>query len=154
MVAGSNPAGPTIGNHDQLDVFGGYLESVDSQNAGSREDRIAEAKTLALRIADLLAETPASDTVVLDIHERSSFADYFVICSGENERQLRAIANTVRERLADDLQYPRRVEGEPVSGWIVVDYGDVLVHVFDVDQREFYRLEDLWSDAVTVLAIQ
>lgn len=130
------------------------MDSVDSQTSRSREDRIGEAKRLALDIADLLAETPASNTVVLDIHERSSFADFFVICSGENERQLRAIANAVKERLAAHQQYPRRVEGEPVSGWIVVDYGDVLVHVFDVDQREFYRLEDLWSDAVTVLAIQ
>lgn len=130
------------------------MDSVDSQQSVSHADRIAEAKTLALAIADLLAETPASNSVVLDIHERSSFADFFVICSGENERQLRAIANAVRQRLAEKDQHPRRVEGEPVSGWIVVDYGDVVVHVFDVDQREFYRLEDLWSDAVTVLAIQ
>jgi ribosome-associated protein len=134
--------------------FGGYLDPVVSQNSVSHVDRVADAKALALKIADLLTETPASNTVVLDIHERSSFADFFVICSGENERQLRAIANTVRGRLAEEDQLPRRVEGESISGWIVVDYGDVLVHVFNVDQRDFYRLEELWSDAVTVLAIQ
>jgi ribosome-associated protein len=130
------------------------LDPVVSQNSVSHVDRVADAKALALKIADLLTETPASNTVVLDIHERSSFADFFVICSGENERQLRAIANTVRGRLAEEDQLPRRVEGESISGWIVVDYGDVLVHVFNVDQRDFYRLEELWSDAVTVLAIQ
>lgn len=115
---------------------------------------VAEARTLALQIADILTETPAANTVVLDISDRSSFADFFVICSGENERQLRAIANAVREQLSAENRYPRRVEGESISGWIVVDYGDVVVHVFDVGQREFYRLEELWSDAVTVLAIQ
>jgi ribosome-associated protein len=77
------------------------LDPVVSQNSVSHVDRVADAKALALKIADLLTETPASNTVVLDIHERSSFADFFVICSGENERQLRAIANTVRGRLAE-----------------------------------------------------
>ena len=120
----------------------------------SHAERVAEARTLGLHIAELLTDTPAANTVVLDISERSSFADFFVICSGENERQLRAIANSVRERLGDEDKYPRRTEGDSVSGWIVIDYADVVVHVFDVDQREFYRLEELWSDSVTVLAIQ
>jgi ribosome-associated protein len=120
----------------------------------SHAERVAEARTLALHIADLLTETPAADVIVLDISERSSFADFFVICSGENERQLRAIGNSVRERLGDEDRLPRRTEGDSVSGWIVIDYADVVVHVFDVDQRAFYRLEELWSDAVTVLAIQ
>jgi ribosome-associated protein len=135
-------------------LIGGCLDPVVSQKSVSHADRIADAKALALKIADLLTETPASNTVVLDIHERSSFADYFVICSGENERQVRAIANAVRGRLSDDDLLPRRVEGESVSGWIVVDYADVLVHIFNVDQRDFYRLEELWSDAATVLTIQ
>jgi ribosome-associated protein len=114
----------------------------------------ADTRGLALSIAETLTDTPAADTIVLDISGRSSFADFFVICSGENERQLRAIANAVRENLAADDRYPRRQEGEPTSGWIVLDYGDVVVHVFDADQREFYRLEELWADAITVLAIQ
>lgn len=121
----------------------------------SNADRISDAKNLALHVADILTEsTPAADTIVMDISDRSSFADYFVICSGENERQLRAIAGTVRDELASESTLPRRTEGESISGWIVVDYGDVIIHVFDVDQRSFYRLEELWSDSVTVLAIQ
>ena len=130
------------------------MENTTSDVVISHADRVAEARALALQIADLLTETPAANTVVLDISARSSFADFFVICSGENERQLRAIANAVRERMGAEGLLPRRIEGESVSGWIVVDYGDVVVHVFDVDQRAFYRLEELWSDAVTVLAIQ
>ena len=130
------------------------MENLTSDEIVSHAERVAEAKALALHIAELLTETPAANSVVLDISDRSSFADFFVICSGENERQLRAIASTVRERLADQGRLPRRTEGESISGWIVVDYGDVVVHVFDDRQRDFYRLEELWSDAITVLAIQ
>jgi ribosome-associated protein len=135
-------------------MVGVYLEPQIDQHPSSHDERVAEARALSLHIADILTDTPASDTVVLDISTRSSFADFFVISSGENERQLRAIANAVREHLADEGLYPRRSEGEFISGWIVLDYADVVVHVFDVDQRDFYRLEELWSDAVTVLAIQ
>jgi ribosome-associated protein len=77
-----------------------------------------------------------------------------VICSGENERQLRAIATAVRTKMAERDVHPRRSEGEPGAGWVLVDYADVIVHIFANSEREFYQLEDLWSDAVTVLAIQ
>ena len=111
-------------------------------------------RDLAMLIAETISETPAADTVVLDIHELSSFADYFVICSGENERQLRAIAETISLQLAERGVRPQRVEGTPAAGWIVMDYGDSIVHVFDVDQRGFYRLEALWQEAPTLLVIQ
>ncbi|MEA2523899.1 MAG: ribosome-associated protein [Thermomicrobiales bacterium] len=107
-----------------------------------------------MRIAEIIADTPAADTVVLDIQGLSSFADYFVICSGENERQLRAITEAISVRLAEDGVRPGRVEGTPASGWVVMDYGDAIVHVFDVDQRAFYRLEALWVEAPTLLVIQ
>jgi ribosome-associated protein len=89
----------------------------------------------ALLLADIISDTPARDTVVLDIHELSPFADYFVITAEAGIR-------------------PQRVEGGAASGWIVLDFGDVLVHIFSEDQREFYRLEDLWAEAPTLLAIQ
>ncbi|HEY7030909.1 MAG TPA: ribosome silencing factor [Thermomicrobiales bacterium] len=114
----------------------------------------AATRDLAVRIAEIIAESPAADTVVLDIHELSSFADYFVICSGENERQLRAIAETITTKLAEDGVRPHRVEGTPASGWVVMDYGDAIVHVFDADQRDYYRLEALWAEAPTLLVIQ
>jgi ribosome-associated protein len=113
-----------------------------------------DPRELALRIAEILADTPASDTLVLDIHELSSVADYFVICSGENERQLRAISNELLEKLGEHKVRPHRTEGSPQSGWIVLDYGDSIVHVFDVDQRSFYRLESLWSEAQTLIAME
>lgn len=114
---------------------------------------MVESRDLAVRIAEILSDTPASDTLVLDIHELSSIADYFVICSGENERQLRAISNSVLDKLSDERVRPRRTEGDPQSGWIVLDYGDSIVHVFDEELRDFYRLETLWSEAQTLVAM-
>lgn len=108
----------------------------------------------ALRIAEILAETPASDTVVLDIRALSSFADFFVICSGENERQLRAISEKLQEELREEEVRPQRVEGTPLSGWIVLDYNDSIVHVFDQELRDFYKMERLWAEAPRLLAIQ
>lgn len=113
-----------------------------------------QARELALKIADVIAETPAANTIVIDIHELSPLADYFVICSGENERQLRAIERTLVEDLAKAGIRPRRTEGDAASGWALLDYGDVVVHIFDSDLRSFYKLEDLWSEAPTLLSIQ
>lgn len=115
---------------------------------------LGTSRDLALRIAEILTDTPASNTLVLDIQGLSSFADYFVICSGENERQLRAITEEITEGLAVNGVKPERTEGNPASGWIVLDFGSAIVHVFDADQRAFYRLEALWAEAPTLLAIQ
>ena len=112
------------------------------------------SRELALRVADILAETPAANTVVLDIRELSSFADFFVICSGENERQLRAITEKLQEELREDGVRLQRLEGTPNSGWTVLDYNDVIVHVFDQELRDFYKMERLWAEAPRLLAIQ
>jgi ribosome-associated protein len=111
-------------------------------------------RDLALHIAELLADTPAADSLVLDVSELSSVADYFIICSAENERQLRAISNQLQEKLNNRGVRPHRTEGTPASGWIVLDYGDSIVHIFDVDQRAFYRLESLWAEAHTLVAME
>jgi ribosome-associated protein len=113
-----------------------------------------EGRARALLLADIISDTPAKDTVVLDIHELSPFADYFVITDGANERQLRAINRTVAEKMAEVGIRPERTEGAAPSGWIVLDFGDVLVHIFSEEQRDFYRLEDVWAEAPTLLAIQ
>jgi ribosome-associated protein len=108
----------------------------------------------ALLLADIISDTPARETVVLDIHELSPFADYFVITEGANERQLRAIIRAIAERMAEAGVRPQRTEGVPSSGWIVLDFEGVLVHIFSEELRQFYRLEDLWAEAPTLLAIQ
>ena len=117
-------------------------------------DEIADSRALAVTIADVIAESPAADTRVIDIHGLSTIADVFVICSGENERQLRAIVRSLTEDLAEQGQRPLRVEGDPASGWILLDFGDVIVHVFDAELRAFYDLEERWADAPVLLSIQ
>jgi ribosome-associated protein len=116
---------------------------------------VAASRALALQIADIIAEGPARDTLVLDIHGLTTISDFFVITSGENERQLRAIARDVRDELDKIGVRPNRAdEGSTASGWLLLDYGNVIIHILDVDQRSFYRLEELWSDAPTLLAIE
>ncbi len=117
-------------------------------------DPIQKSRELAVAIADVISESPASDTTVIDIHELSPIADFFVICSGENERQLRAITRMLLDDLGEQGIDPVRVEGEPVSGWILMDFEDVIVHIFDAELRAFYNLEERWADAQVLLSIQ
>jgi ribosome-associated protein len=92
---------------------------------------------------------------VLDIQQLSTISDYFVIASVDNIRQLRATAETIELEIRGehDLR-PDRREGQPESGWMVIDYPGVLVHLMTVEQREFYRLENLWAEAQRLLVIQ
>lgn len=115
------------------------------------EDNIRD---FAITIADVLADTPASHTRVLDIRGISSLADFFIICSGDNARQLRAILRQLTDDISSRDVRPQRVEGEATTGWILVDYSDVVVHIFDAELRQFYDLEELWQDATVLLEIQ
>lgn len=92
--------------------------------------------------------------MVLDIRERSIIADYFVICTGNNPRQIQAIASAVGDRLSELHQRSKGPEGDASTGWVLIDAGDVIVHVFGPMEREFYRLERLWSEASTALYLQ
>lgn len=108
-----------------------------------------------LAIAELAAvaaaDKKAIDLRVLDLHGTSSVTDYFVICSGNTDRQVKAIHDAVHERLKHELRLlPRRVEGLPEARWVLMDYFDVIVHVFVPEVREFYALERLWADATDV----
>ncbi len=86
--------------------------------------------------------------MVLDLQGISSFTDYFVICSGTSEPHLKAIAGEIEDRLKDEHGIRAvSVDGFPASQWIVLDYLQVIVHVFRQEKREFYSLEDLWGDA-------
>jgi ribosome-associated protein len=86
--------------------------------------------------------------VILDLRGISTFTDFFVICSGKSKPQLKAISGEIEERLKRDYgRSPTAVDGYPLSQWVVLDYADVLVHIFHESKRDFYSLEDLWSDA-------
>jgi ribosome-associated protein len=109
---------------------------------------------VARRIVDVAADRQAVDIVLLDIGQHASFADYFIICHGTSERQIKAIVDTVIEELEHEGEHALHVEGSPSSGWVLIDFGAVIVHVFAPDERQYYRLERLWQDAPTILRVQ
>jgi ribosome-associated protein len=92
----------------------------------------------------------ARDLVVLDVRATTSFTDYFVICTGTNSRQIQAIADEVEQKLKKQGEYPTSLEGYENAEWVLVDYGDFVVHIFSEKARTYYDLERLWRDAKTV----
>lgn len=102
-----------------------------------------ETRALAKKIMAILEEKKAADILALDISEISTLADYFILASAENVRQLDALEDAVEEGIRLELNK----EGEGDSGWILMDYKDIVVHLFTKEQREFYDLEKIWSDA-------
>ena len=117
------------------------------------EDTRLESLELARRVVDIVVEKMGSDVVLMEIGKLSNIADYFVICTGQTDRQLDAIVRDLRTQLKKEGHQPAGVEGKPSSGWVLLDCGDVVVHVFAPAKREYYRLERLWSDAKTILRV-
>ena len=113
-----------------------------------------EALEVAHRAVEAATEKQASDIVLLDARTVCSFADYFIICSGEVDRHIRTIYDEIEHALKKDGILPRHREGTVESGWLLLDYGDVIVHIFSVSEREYYRLDELWREAILVLRIQ
>ncbi len=91
--------------------------------------------------------------MVLDLRGSAPFADYFVICTGTTERQLHALESALSEQLAEEGVSALRTEGSPESGWVLADFGGVIVHLFSPERRSYYRLEQLWSGAKVVVRI-
>ncbi len=102
------------------------------------------------RIAEAALERKARDVVALDVKELTSFADAFVIASGSSDRQVNAIAEAVLEALAAAGERPLGVEGREEARWVLIDLGDLVVHVFLHEAREHYDLERLWGDAAVL----
>ena len=102
---------------------------------------------LARRAAELALTKQACEVVLLDLSKISSVCDYFVICHGESDVQVKAIVDAVDVGLKEMGARPWHIEGREARSWVLIDYVDVVVHVFATEVREFYRLEDLWADA-------
>jgi ribosome-associated protein len=94
------------------------------------------------------------DIHLLDIHENSILADYFVICSGTSVRMVKALIKDVEAEVKKEFGLNSRLEGEAMAGWILADYGTVIVHIFSPDRRDYYSLEELWAEAKTILRLQ
>jgi ribosome-associated protein len=92
----------------------------------------------------------AQDILVLDVREVSSFSDCFVLCSGTNSRQIQAIADEIEFQLKQLGEYPTSIEGYQNAAWVLIDYGDLVIHIFSEKARVYYDLERLWRDAKPV----
>ena len=101
-----------------------------------------EPKELADRIAKQLDEKKASDVAIINISQKASFADYFVLASGGSDRQMGALVEP-------EGIFPKNIEGKKTSGWILMDYGDVVVNVMTAEMREKYNIERIWGDCDT-----
>jgi ribosome-associated protein len=109
-----------------------------------------DARQMAKLCRDIALDKKALDPLLLDVRKISSVADYFLILSGTSEPHLKAISDEIGRKLRDAGVRPRHSAGYPQSRWVVMDYGDVLVHIFHPEMRERYGLEHLWGDAKRV----
>lgn len=106
-----------------------------------KEDRLVQM------IAEAALDEKASDLVILDVNKLTVIADYFVIASGRNTVQVKSIAEHVEKKLAEAGVFPTRREGQQEGKWIIMDYSSTILHIFRQEERDYYDLEKLWSDA-------
>ena len=108
---------------------------------------------LGHRIVELASDKKGEDIVLLRTAEVTSMADYFVICSGRSERQVHALGQAIVDQLREEGIRPLGTEGRGSARWVLLDYGSVIVHIFSPEERDFYRLEELWSNATQVVRV-
>jgi ribosome-associated protein len=114
-----------------------------------------ESEHLARQIVDLVTDKKGENIVLLDLREVTLFTDFFVIANANSDRQLNAIQESIRDEIKKQYQiYPLRVEGRGENGWILMDYGDVIVHLFLPTIRAYYDLEGHWADASVLVRVQ
>jgi len=113
-----------------------------------KDNSALTGEQLARQIVEQMDDKKAVDIVALDVRGLANFADYFVFCTGRSDRQTKSIHDGIREGMKDEFEMlPVHTEGERERRWILLDYGDVIAHVMIPEVREYYRLEQLWSDA-------
>lgn len=111
---------------------------------------VPHSKQKAISAAQAALGKKASDVLILEVAELTSVADYFIVASGESERQVKAIAQNIEKEISSQYQKIPQIEGAGQSTWILLDYGDLVVHVFKTDIRDYYGLEKMWADAPKV----
>ncbi len=109
---------------------------------------------LAHTIVDALEEKKGEDIIIMEINEVSLLADYFIVCSGTSPRMIDALAQTAVSAVKEKYSIRPRLEGSSHGGWILADYGDVILHLFSPDRRAYYAIEELWREGRVVLHLQ
>ncbi|WP_330218561.1 ribosome silencing factor [Leptolinea tardivitalis] len=108
----------------------------------------------AKKLITVLEDKKGENIVLLDVSGIASFTDYFIFCNGSSTRMLTALAESLERAARTEFSLHSRIEGNADDGWILIDMGDIVVHLFDPDQRRYYSLEDLWSNGKVLLKIQ
>jgi ribosome-associated protein len=125
-------------------------------NIASKGDNLLEALEFARFIVEVVEDKKAEDILLLDLRPKAIIADFFVICTGNSDRQVKALAENIREKVKETYQrLPHTTQGANDSGWVLMDYSDVIVHIFTEDKRAYYNLEGLWrAESQVLLSIQ
>ncbi len=105
-------------------------------------------------MVEALEEKKGEDILLLDVHNLAPFADYFILCSGTSERMLDALAHTVVETAQKTTGLRGRIEGIARAGWVLIDLGDIIVHLFAPEVRDYYALEELWAEGKVLIHLQ
>ena len=120
----------------------------------AKEEQVLEAVEVARKAAEAASEKQAIDIVMLDARQVCSFADYFVICTGDSNRQIEAVWQEINKVLKEQGIASHHSEGTAESGWVLLDFGDVVIHIFGIAERDYYQLDRLWDKAVPIVRIQ
>ena len=110
-----------------------------------------EANELVHEVVDIIEGKKATNILTLDMRDLTSLADYYVLCDGSSTRQINAIVDELMKELKRSGSWRATLEGTPESGWMLIDFGSVVVHIFSPEQRAYYQLEELWQDAPIVM---
>ena len=121
---------------------------------GQRRRPVLETINRARRIVEAVSDKQASDVVLLDTRQVCSFADYFVVCSAESDRQVNAVAEDIDKLLKTLGSNSHRREGAADSGWVLIDDGNIITHIFSPETREFYQFDTLWGKALVLMRVQ
>ncbi|MDP2966201.1 MAG: ribosome silencing factor [Pelolinea sp.] len=109
---------------------------------------------MARELVNALEEKKAEDIALIDIRDVAIFTDFFVICSATSDRMIRALVKAAEDTMISKFRVKARVMGSPSNGWVAVDFTDIVLHVFSPKQREYYQLEELWSNGKTLLRVK
>ena len=114
-----------------------------------------DIQEFARLVVDIISDMKGEDIVLMDLRDVTIITDFFIICTANSERQIKAIAEKIIETLKKDHAVHRpRTEGIPAGGWMLLDYGDIVIHIFSREQRGYYDLEELWKDGKILLRMQ
>jgi len=100
-----------------------------------------------------LEDKKGENIVLIDLRQIAIFTDYFVVCSGGTDRMIQGLADSAIESIKSEYRLHPRVEGQAEDGWLLVDYGDIILHIFSPQRRDYYRLEELWSEGKLLLHV-